>query len=216
MIVARISTVNGSCTIPGYDKKEDRWFVVESIDFGFEKEDPFERVVKRALDGGKDTTLQKKDSSRETTITITKSIDAASCDLMFQAMSDRFHAPGSEQKTPIVADIHFVQNLDHEMELKGGRQQKGGVIAYLRIAMETVKVKSWNISASADGRPSETVTLWFEQLAMRFQHTVDGRVYKDAGERGWNQRLDISDPSKRAWLPRESNKYFHLKYYPNW
>ena len=203
MIVARLTTVNGNCTIPGYDKPEDRWFVCESVSFGF-SQDHVEK--KKASDGGNDMVVGKRE---ETTISISKSIDTASCDLMYQAMSDRFVAKGKQDSTPVKADIHFIDTLADDMvETK---KLKSGVIAYLRIAMETVKVKSWNINGGTEGKPTEDIVLWCEQLAMRYQRSVDGRIYKDAGMQGWNQQLGLQ--TSRKWTP-ENNKYFTSKYYP--
>ena len=209
MIVARLTTVKGNCTIPGYDKPDDRWFVVDEVSFGF-SQDHVE--TKNASDGGRDMVVGRRE---ETTINISKAIDSATCDLMYQAMSDRFAAKGAHSSTPVKADIHFIETLAHDVIAnKQGKSSSSGVIAYLRIAMETVKVKSWSISGTSEGKPTEEFVLWCEQLAMRYQRTVDGRIYKDAGLKGWNQQLGLQ--GSRDWKPDKSNKYFDADYYPQW
>jgi type VI protein secretion system component Hcp len=205
MIVARIDGAGGNCRIPGYDSSSEGWFLVESVDFGF---DTSHVQAKDAVDGGRDVTLGKRD---ETTITLNKNLDSASCALMYQAMNERFVAKGREGK-PATADIHFIENIGSGTRSKSGKEGQG-VVAYLRISLGTVKVRSWNISGSSDARPNESVTLWFEQLAMKYESSVDGKVYKLAGEASWDQRL-AADKKDRSWKP--SSRYYTAKHYPEW
>jgi type VI protein secretion system component Hcp len=77
------------------------------------------------------------------------------------------------------------------------------IFPYMLITLENVLVKSWNITASGDDRPSESISLWYDKAAMRYYRTKDGKVWIGGQVSGWNQK------ENKEWIEVEiSNKYF--------
>jgi type VI protein secretion system component Hcp len=118
------------------------------------------------------------------TLSLVKSIDSASCDLMFFSMQDRLKTKSTGD--PLTADIHFVEVVGADTK----------PVPYLRIRLENVLIKSWGIEADKDDRPTEKVLLKFDRAAMQYHATSDGKTFEPAGKKGWDQ------VSNQAWIPK--------------
>jgi type VI secretion system secreted protein Hcp len=97
-------------------------------------------------------------------------MDTASTMLARRAIS------GSSSGT---AEIKFVETV----EVEGKRKN----VVYLHFKLDTVFIKSWNISGDADDRPTEDVTLWYNRIAFNYWATTDGKEFKGTSEVEWDQ-----------------------------
>lgn len=192
MIVVRIQNVNGSCRVDGYDRTSEKWFPVENVSFGFDTDklsdtDDLEQLRKEILS----KTIQAlgtKSREDRSELSFSKITDSATCDLMYLAMQDRLKVKG-EASDMLTADVHFLEIID------------GTPTAYLKIALENVLIKSWNIDGSGDDRPTESVTLEFDKCALQYLSSTDGKTFSPAGQKGWDQIANES------WTPA-NNPYF--------
>lgn len=172
MIVVQIQGVPGDVKIPGYDK--DKWFVAESIGFGVGKSI-------QASDSGKDIEIGKKE---EQELTIDKSVDAATVYLMYLAMKGR---SGSTESGFFSVDIHLIQ----------ASTDAGAVSAFLKIRIENAMIKEWDVSASGDDRPTESLRIWFNKAAMKYRTTHDGVTFSTHGPLGWDEQ------GNKDWKPQK-------------
>ena len=171
MIVVQIQGVPGDVKIPGYDK--EKWFVAESFGFGVGKSI-------QASDSGKDIEIGKKD---EQELSIDKSVDSATVYLMYLAMKGR---SGSESGFFSV-DIHLIQ----------ASTDGGALAAYLKIRIENAMLKQWDINASNDDRPTESLKIWFNKSAMKYRSTQDGVTFSTHGPLGWDEQ------GNKDWKPQK-------------
>ncbi len=170
MILVQIQGVPGDVKIPGYDK--DKWFVAESFGFGAGKS-------VEASESSKDIEIGKKD---EQELSIEKTVDAATVYLMYLSMKGR---SGSDSGFFSV-DIHLIEPID------------GGKIApFLKIRIENAMIKQWDINASADDRPTESLRIWFNKSAMKYRSTEDGIHFCTHGPLGWDEQAN------KDWKPQK-------------
>ena len=171
MIVVQIQGVPGDVQIPGYDK--EKWFVAESISFGVGKSI-------QTSDSSKDIEIGKKE---EQELSIEKSVDAATVYLMHLAMKGR---SGSTESGFFSVDIHMIQ----------ASTDGGAVTAFLKIRIENAMVKEWDIDASGDERPTESLRIWFNKAAMKYRTTHDGVTFNTHGPLGWDEQ------GNKDWKPQ--------------
>lgn len=186
-------SVNGDCNIPGYEK----WITLDSVSFGVGKN----VEVKAGGADGKGFDVQSLAPTGEMqSLSIDKSIDCSSIYIMHKSIQDR--ASGSE-KAQTSAVIHFVENLpNHDKAGKDGTSS----FPFLKIKLGNVLIKSWSLSASGGGdRPSESIELWFSQIAMAYRAIKDGKTLEIVkyGPKGWDQFEQKEWPSSGSWADKE-------------
>lgn len=170
---------NGDCKIAGYDN----WFVVDSVSFGISHID----LKKQKDDLGTGIRIEAGKEEKGQEVTIDKTVDSVTCDLMQQAMKHRYARVGDKNQL-LEADIHFVETYDQKPK------------AYMLIHLEDVLVKSWGINASGDDRPGESIGLWCDKVAINYMTQAKGGLIQK-GPRGWDQ-----GDTNKAWTP--NTKYF--------
>lgn len=141
MIFVKIPGVGDkNVTFEGYH--DGTWFVADSFSFGVERE----LKESGSKSGTEDINIGVGELQE---CTISKSMDMASVALA------QFAINGS---SPGQAQIDFV-------EVAGG--DSGRPLVYLRYKLDRCFVKSWSTSGSADGRPAEEVSFYFNRIAFR-------------------------------------------------
>jgi type VI protein secretion system component Hcp len=64
-------------------------------------------------------------------------------------------------------------------------------------------IKTWNVNGSEDGRPTESITLWYRQIGICYKtYKSDGKGGYEYGTpkyAGWDQVKNI------AWTPSDSD-----------
>lgn len=171
MILVQIQGVPGNVKIPGYDK--DKWFVAESMSFGVGKS-------VQASDSGKDIEIGRND---EQELSIEKNVDTATVYLMHLAMKGRSTTTESGFLT---VDIHLLQS-----------GTSNSFSAFLKIRIENAIIKSWDIGASNDDRPTESLRIWFNKSAMKYRSTQDGATFSVHGPLGWDEQAN------KEWKPQK-------------
>jgi type VI secretion system secreted protein Hcp len=101
-------------------------------------------------------------------ITVGKSMDIGSCDLMQNAISG---------KSMGTAEIKFL--------MQQGTDQKEP-LTFLEFKLNNALVASWSIDGSEDDRPSENVTLWYHKIWMQYT-PFDGGKAGTKIARGWDR-----------------------------
>jgi type VI secretion system secreted protein Hcp len=171
VIVVQIQGVPGDVKIPGYDR--EKWFVAESFGFGVGKS-------VQASESSKDIEIGKKE---EQELSIEKSVDSATVYLMYLAMKGR---SGSESGFFSV-DIHLIQ----------ASTDGGALAAFLKIRIENAMITHWDINASNDDRPTESLRIWFNKSAMKYRSTQDGVTFSTHGPLGWDEQ------GNKDWKPQK-------------
>jgi type VI protein secretion system component Hcp len=206
MIVARICKPKGgdalvtvgSVRVVPYDGKKDGWFPLDSFNFGFlEHKDEANAApaakgapakggtgthstVPTAPAGGKGDKGEKKDRAE---MSLSKQVDSVSSSLLFLAMQERKSKKGTsrEKELQLEADIHVVSSL------QAGAEGDRSTYTSLMVHLEAVNVVDWQLSASGDSRPTETVKLRYDRVAMIYIATADGKVFRVDPPKGWDQ-----------------------------
>lgn len=177
MILMRINEIRGDCKFPNFEG----WITLESFSFGTE------RKIEAAKRGnGNDMETGKGDSQE---FTCAKTADIATVYLMYTAIKQR---ASGESNTPFVVDIAFV-----EPRAFGGSDEKT-IKAYLKIRFGKALLKNWSIDGSADERGSESLTFWYNQVAMSYDASTDGKSWQTYGPRGWDQQ-EGADWTPSGW-----------------
>lgn len=163
MILVKIEGIPGDCQIEGY---KNEWFTVNSFSFGVEREQT------ESAKGGTDDLSIGLGLLKE--CTFEKSTDKSS-NLLMKYSINGGPLPG--------ASIYFVQTKDG-----GGKQN---VYPYLMFALQPCFVKTWSVSGSEDGRPTESVSLWYNKIVMtyfQYSRNAKGEYEYGAGlSADWNQ-----------------------------
>jgi hypothetical protein len=232
MIVARIRrnkkwVGKGSCHISGYNGKDTGWFPVESFNFGFtdDKADeekqgqgggqpakgaPAAPPAKGGQAGGK-----KKGDNDFAELSIDKQIDTATCQLMQLAMEERKtrrkKGPGAGPGTggggsnapDIEADIHILSTVQLQ------KDSQRFIYPTVMIHLEAVNILGWNVKASGDGRPSESLKIRYDRAAMIYvameTQAEGGATWQRHGPAGWDQTKN--DVFSSQW-PESAYKEF--------
>ena len=202
MIVARIVdkdgkplAASGSVKIANYDGVNDGWFPIESFGFGLHK--PEEK--KDANAKGTPQTSSKSSSNTASTstgggkggkggaeCTISKLVDTATPSLMILVMREKSLRKGlGDKSTPLYADIHTLSSGTISSETNDSL-----LYATMLIHLEAINVEGWDINASGDSRPTETVKLRYDRAAMVYVTTPDGEHFQSIGPSGWDQTAD--------------------------
>ena len=201
MIVAKLTesgqpVATGSCHIKGYDT--GGWFPIESFTFGFDpdkgKESRAGKGPGAGASGTQNGAMNAKshptrngsaaasgNQSLETTVSIAKQIDTATCDLMYLSMRDQEKKTGGESF--IRTDIHVLSSVKITMPGSAAAH----VFPNLMIHLEGVLVKQWNVHGNGDDRPTEDVTLLYDRSCIQYVHTRDGKLFMPHRARGWDQ-----------------------------
>ena len=182
-------SVNGDCKIPGYEK----WITLDSISFGVGRNI-------EAKNGGLDIQIAAPKDEMQS-LSVDKSVDCSSLYLMHKAIQDRSSQPGSNAPTSAV--IHFVENLPIQEK---STQDQTSSFPFLKIKMGNVLIKNWSISGDgSSGRPSESIDLWFSQVAMAYRTIKGGKQIEieKYGPKGWDQIEQKDWPSSGAWADNE-------------
>lgn len=163
MILVRIDGIKGDIEIPGYVD----WFSAESVGFGVGRQVDANDSKKRDLE------IEKLDVQE---MAIDKTVDSATVYLMLAAMKGR----SLGDKAVVAVDVHMVENRDE------------GAKAYLKIRLENALIKDWNLNASEDARPSESISIWFNKACIAYwSMELDKHknpVYTRHGPHGWDQQ----------------------------
>jgi len=153
MILIKFETsIDGDSSVAEHDK----WITCDSLQFG----------VGRAISasgGGQDRETSNPSFSE---ISITKSMDKASIELMMQA---------SGGKSLGKCEIHFLQT--------GGTDVKGQV--YLTIELGETLISSYSVSSGGE-RPNETISLNYTTCEMEYKVFKDGKSVETIAKQGWN------------------------------
>lgn len=208
MIVVRIRdgtgrVGQGSCRIALYDNGD--WFPVESFNFGFEdsqrdKQDDGGGAPSGGGSGGAQASANRSGGSGKggpkqrgggdgkghkdfAELSIEKQVDSTTCYLMYLAMEERQtkKGVGQENKRKISADIHVLASV------QAGSTPGRYIYPSVLIHLEAVNILSWNIAASGDGRPTETLKIRYDRAAMIYCATADGKTFMQHGPKGWDQ-----------------------------
>jgi type VI protein secretion system component Hcp len=221
MILLRLDGIEGKfCDITGgqdkykYGHENVGWFPIESMNFGFQS------ATEAAADstsantqtggaraGGSGAPAPSKappakggkgNGEAFTTISVSKFVDGTTTTLMRFAMEDR-NVTKSDQKKLRKADFHFLHSvMGRQSDAKPGRF----IFPYMMITLDNVLIKGWNITASGDDRPTETLELWYDKAAIRYYRTKDGLVWTGGDVAGWDQSKN------EQWSPPEKGTYF--------
>ena len=92
-------------------------------------------------------------------------------------MNDKQRA---KEKVAKELDIHFVGSL------RGADGQRG-IFTFLMIHLEDIKIRSWNVSGSGDDRPTESLDIRYEKMAVAYYGTLDGEIQDACEKAGWKQ-----------------------------
>jgi type VI protein secretion system component Hcp len=204
MILLRLDKLGGRyCDIQGgqeqkygYNADGKGWMPIESMTFGFQSSSDSKGDAKTGATGTQASGRQgtqtgsQNGASRSggagneafTEIQVSRFVDAATPQLMKFAMQDRRVDKG-KQVMLRKADIHFL----HSVMGNKSETTLRTVFPYLMITLEDVLVTSWNITASGDDRPTESLSLKYDKAAMRYYRTVSGEVWTGGTPAGWNQ-----------------------------
>jgi type VI protein secretion system component Hcp len=196
VIVARICLgkeiqAKGSCMIPNYVD----WFPVESFGFGFDPQtDSDNSTQTNGNSNGKNSkgssatspSPSTSPSDREkyfTEVKLEKLVDLASCYLMQLAFEERKKKKGGDSKieSKLTADIHVLSSATVD------KSTSRHIFPSVMIHLEAVVVKGWDLNASGDERPTESVDIGYDRAAMKYVHTSDGKVYDELPPKGWDQ-----------------------------
>lgn len=169
MILVRIDRVKGDVKIPGYRD----WFVAESIGFG----------VGRSIEAGDSKQDLETGKGDEQELSIEKTVDSATVYLMHSAMKGRTGSAGSGFFS---IDIHIVQNRYDD----ASSSSTSTVKPFIKIRIENAMIKEWDIDASGDERPSESLRIWFNRAAMKYRSSADGKVFETHGPLGWDEHTN--------------------------
>jgi type VI secretion system secreted protein Hcp len=177
--------IKGDCEVKGYEN----WIVVDSFDFSVGR-----KIEAAEKGGGRDIQTGAADPQE---VSITKNVDRATPYLMFRAVQDR--SPGNANN-PVSVDLHCVETQPWDYRVsKGGMaksETKSDLKAYLKICLGRALIKSWSISADEDNRPTETLSIWFNQVAVLYRQMKIERDSKGEtptvsfipyGPKGWDQ-----------------------------
>jgi len=111
---------------------------------------------------------------------------------MYRAIKDRTPDPNDN---PVSVEIHFVEARD----MNTG-DHKRAIKPYLKIKLGRALIKSWSLNGDQDGRPNESLDLSFDQLAMEYRATTDGKIFTRYSPRGWDTAAG------KDWRPPEWEK----------
>jgi len=175
MILMKINEIKGDCKFTGYEG----WITLESFAFGTER-----KIEQAKRGGGNDIETGKGDTQE---FTCGKTTDIATVDLMYSAIKQR---ASGESNTPFVVDIAFV-----EPRAYGDQADKGTIKAYLKIRFGKALLKSWSLDGTASDRATESLSFWYNQIAMAYDSSTDGKSYQTYGPRGWDQQ------ESKDWTP---------------
>jgi len=153
MILLNFETaIKGDSTVESHKD----WITIDSLQFG----------VGRAISssgGGADRETSNPSFSE---ITLSKSMDKASTELMMQATCGRSLG---------LATIHFIQT--------GGTDSKGQ--HYLEYKLEKAIISSYSISSGGE-RPTESISINFNGFKQTYNTFKDGNVAEKGEEKGWD------------------------------
>lgn len=177
MIVMKIGgkkgPVKGDCDVPGFID----WITLESFEFGTNRD-----VKADDNGGGRDI---ETGSGEVSDVSISKSVDVATVELMYMALEQRSAKDGGSGPEPLTVDVAFLA----PSATRDGK--KSELAPYLKLRFGKALIKSWSIDctsgAGEHGRPDESLTLWYNQVAIVYRSTPDGATYKIHGPRGWDQ-----------------------------
>lgn len=177
MIVMKIGgkkgPVKGDCDVPGFVD----WITLESFDFGTSRE-----IKSAERGGGRDI---EEDTGETSDVSISKNIDVSTVELMYMSLEHRSAKDGGAGPEPLTVDVAFLAPF------VVGAGPESQLMAYLRIRFGKALIKSWSIEGSSSagevGRPTEDITLWYNQVAIAYKSSPDGKNYKIHGPRGWDQ-----------------------------
>ena len=158
MILVKLDHIKGDSKIPGYEN----CIACTSCSWNIER-----TFSESAKAGTMDVNVG---TAEIPPITLGKSFDTASVDLMSNAISG-----GALGDT---AYIYFLSTAGVNAEKPA---------KFLEYKLHNPIVASWSISGEEDERPTEEMTLWYWKIWMQYFTSTDGKNYKAAGSRGWDR-----------------------------
>jgi len=155
MIVLKLDRVKGDCKIPKFKE----YLTVNSVSW---------ELTREFAESGKMGTIDLNVGMTDMPpITVGKSMDISSCDLMQNAIS------GNSLGT---AEIKFLMQQGTDKD----------PLPYLEFKLDNAVVASWSIDGSEDERPTESVTIWYHKIWMQYT-PFDGGKPGTPISRGWDR-----------------------------
>lgn len=150
---------------------------------------------------------KKADSDREgSTMTISKSVDKATTDLMWLAMSHRTKEAAKGKEDKVECDIHVLSSM--ELRDPTSKEIVANIYPILMLHLEGVLVTDWNISSGGESRGSEDITFSFDKAAIRYISTPDGKVIDPGLDTGWDQTKNEMWPNANSdWHLTKFDRY---------
>ncbi|MEL7474368.1 MAG: hypothetical protein AAGK04_13705 [Planctomycetota bacterium] len=113
----------------------------------------------------------------ESTTRVSKELDVSSPDLMIRSMMP--------DQSPIEHLIFYFIQMEHHSEFS----ESDNAWNYLDIVLGDCYIIEWELTADADGRPSESFTIGFSKFAMRgWGRDHEGNENQQYPERGWDRK----------------------------
>lgn len=163
MILLNLDPIKGDSNIDAHTG----WIALESFDFGVERE-----FSESAKTGSSDINVGVGDMQP---ISLAKSFDQASPDLMYAAMSGMVIPKAQIDFIEVIRENNTDENF-----------------VYCTYKLERVVVKKWSQSGGADERPNENLELFYYKCAMTYwQRGASGT--KSYGPKGWDRQ------NSKAW-----------------
>lgn len=157
MIFMQLPGISGDVVLSGYDG----WIAVDSVSYGVDRD-----VMESGKAGTEDINLGVAPAAA---IRVSKGLDDASTQLMQLSVA----GTGLSK----AATIHLVEQA-------GTPDAKP--IVYLEIKLDRPIVKSWEIHAAEDDRPSEALDLLYSRIAFKSWTIADGRRAQEPRVNGWD------------------------------
>ncbi len=153
MILIKFATeIKGDSTVASHEN----WITVDSLQLS----------VGRAISASGGGTDRETSNPSFSEITLSKTMDKASTELMMQATCG---------KSLGEATIHFIQT--------GGADAKGQ--HFLEYKLEEAIISSYSVSSGGD-RPTEDISINFNGFKMTYNTFKDGNISEKGAEKGWD------------------------------
>ena len=165
MILLELPSIPGDSLVEGYNN----WIACQSVSWSITRE-----MVESAKAGTKDLFTGVSDLPP---IEMGKSFDKSSPLLMKLAAGG-----GAVGGTARTGRIHLLTSGSGGDMIEDPRKQ-----CYLQFTLDDPVIASWSISGEEDGRPTETLTVWYWKVYLLYKQ-FDGKTWSSAFEAGWDRK----------------------------
>lgn len=156
MIVMKLDPIKGDCQLAGYKE----WITLDDVSWD---------IAREPKESGKGMTADLNFGIAEAApVSVKKSMDVASCDLMRMATGGGV--------SPAKCEIHFIES----------GADKDAYKPFLEIELERPVVKKWSIDGSGDERPSENIELMYNKIEMTYTALDAKGTPKKGSKKGWD------------------------------